>query len=145
MGASWWKKGNNKNVKQESVPKYLRFVRCSLSATVVKSCSNWHKRLSSSNQLGAQHVSPHQTTIKRKRPHLKDVCLLPSVGVLGLAPCQKLKQQWKNEVSGSSERLHLVDRHCGEEPWDQRTSGTSQKWCVTERPTVSLYLNELPD
>ena len=27
----------------------------------------WHKRLSSSIELGAQHVSPHQTTIKRKK------------------------------------------------------------------------------
>ena len=27
----------------------------------------WHKRLSRSIELGAQHVSPHQTTIKRKK------------------------------------------------------------------------------
>ena len=42
-------------------------MRYSLSGTVVKSCPNWHKRLSSSNELGAQHVSPHQTTMKRKK------------------------------------------------------------------------------
>ena len=53
--------------QQDSVPNYLKVVRYSLSGTVVKSCPNWHKRLSSSSELGAQYVSPHQTTIKRKK------------------------------------------------------------------------------
>ena len=61
--------------KQDSVPNYLKVVRYSLSGTVVKSCPSWHKRLSSSIELGAQYVSPHQTTIKRKKPHLESVCL----------------------------------------------------------------------
>ena len=61
--------------KQDSVPNYLKVVCYSLSGTVVKSCPSWHKRLSSSIELGAQFVSPHQTTIKRKKPHLESVCL----------------------------------------------------------------------
>ena len=32
------------------------------------------KRLSSSNELGAQYVSPHQTTIKRKEHHTCKTC-----------------------------------------------------------------------
>ena len=68
-GTSWWKQKEPKQVvkTQNSVPTNLRVVRYSLSGTVVKSCPNWHKRLSSSNELGAQYVSPHQTTIKRKK------------------------------------------------------------------------------
>ena len=61
--------GETTQKKQDSVLKCLEFVRCSLSGTVVKSCPNWHKRLSSSSELGAQHVSPHQ---KPKRPHLQE-------------------------------------------------------------------------
>ena len=61
--------------KQDSVPNYLDVVRYSLAGTVVKSCPNWHKRLSSSNELGAQYVSPHQTTIKRKKTTPGSVCL----------------------------------------------------------------------
>ena len=40
----------------------------------------------------------------------------------------------KAEAAGKTEFLTvpngftLIDRHFGEEPWDQRTSGTSQKW-----------------
>ena len=76
MRTSWWKK---ETTKQDSVPNYLKVVRYPLSGTVVKSCPNWHKRLSSSSELGAQHVSPHQ---KPKRPHLQEkdmpvACCLP--------------------------------------------------------------------
>ena len=53
--------------KQDSVPNYLDVVRYSLAGTVVKSCPNWHKRLSSSSELGAQYVSPHQRTNTRKK------------------------------------------------------------------------------
>ena len=96
MGTSWWKKETTKLIgtqvpKQDSVPKYLGFVRCSLSGTVVKSCPNWHKRLSSSIELGAQHVSPHQ---KPKWPHLQE----EDVPVAFCRTChvelQKLKLQW---------------------------------------------------
>ena len=66
MGTSWW---NHKKEKQDSVPKYLKVVRYSLSGTVVKSCPNWHKRLSSSSEFGAQYVWPHQ---KPKWPHLQE-------------------------------------------------------------------------
>ena len=55
------------------MPKGRAIIPC--TGTVVKSCPNGIKRLSKSNELGAQHVSPHQTTIKRKGPHLKDMSL----------------------------------------------------------------------
>ena len=70
-GTSWWQTRKPKQLikQQDSVPNYLKVVRYSLSGTVVKSCPNWHKRLSSSSELGAQHVSPHQIP---KRPHLQE-------------------------------------------------------------------------
>ena len=78
---------NNELQRQDSVPRPT--VRAIVpQQAVVKSCPNGIKRLSSSIELGAQHVSPHQKTIKRKRPHLKDMsCLiqfhvvLPNVAV----------------------------------------------------------------
>ena len=127
--------------QQNSVPKYLGFVRYSLAGTVVKSCPNGINGCSSFIELGAQHVSPHRRTIKRKEDHTWKACACLSVAT----NVQKLKLQRKNEVSGSSEQLHSDIQAFGEEPWDQRTSGTSQRWCRTVRPTVALYLNELPD
>ena len=83
-GTSWWQTRKPKQLikQQDSVPNYLRVVRYSLAGTVVKSCPNWHKRLSSSNELGAQYVSPHQRTIKRKKTTPKDrvpACVLSLV------------------------------------------------------------------
>ena len=72
-------------------PKYLGFVRCSLSGTVVKSCPNWHKRLSSSIELGAQHVSPHQ---KPKWPHLQEDDMPVAFCRTCHVELQKLKLQW---------------------------------------------------
>ena len=96
MGTSWWKKETTKLIgtqvpKQDSVPKYLGFVRCSLSGTVVKSCPNWHKRLSSSIELGAQHVSPHQ---KPKWPHLQEEDMPVAFCRTCHVELQKLKLQW---------------------------------------------------
>ena len=72
----WGLVGEKKETtKQDSVPNYLKVVRYSLPGTVVKSCPNWHKRLSSSSELGAQHVSPHQ---KPDHTCRKRTCLLPS-------------------------------------------------------------------
>ena len=79
--------------KQDSVPNYLKVVRYSLSGTVVKSCLSWHKRLSSSIELGAQFVSPHQTTIKRKK-HTWKACACLSF--ISCHECHKLElQRWK--------------------------------------------------
>ena len=43
--------------------------------TVVKSCRSGINSCSSSIELDAQNVQPHQKTIKRKRPHLESMCL----------------------------------------------------------------------
>ena len=57
----------------------------------------------------------------------------------------------KAEAAGKTEFLTvpngftLIDRHFGEEPWDQRTSGTTLKGWKTVRPAVSLSLIELPN
>ena len=76
--------------KQGSVPNYLGVVRYSLAGTVVKSCPNWHKRLLSSNELGAQHVSPHQIP---KRPHLQEKDMPVAFICSCHVSCQKLKLQ----------------------------------------------------
>ena len=147
MGTSWWKKETTKLIgtqvpKQDSVPKYLGFVRCSLSGTVVKSCPNWHKRLSSSIELGAQHVSPHQ---KNQSDHTcrKRTWLLPFV-VHVMLNFKNSSCSGKNEVSGSSERLHSVrNAFCQRVSRDSRSSENLQKRWITVRPSVAHYLDEL--
>ena len=60
---------------QDSVPKCLNcraIIPC--TGTVVKSCPDGIKQLPSSNELDAQHVPPHQTTIKRKDHHTWKSC-----------------------------------------------------------------------
>ena len=82
------------------------------------------RRLSSSNELGAQHVLPHQTTKRKEITPESRVPACPSF-VIWCAVSVKLLQEKK--VSGSSERLHMVDTHFGEEPWDHWNSGTDKR------------------
>ena len=114
-------------------------MRYSLSGTVVKSCPNWHKRLSSSSELGAQHVSPHQIP---KRPHLQEKDMPVAFICSCHVSCQKLKLQVrKKEVSDCSERLHLKEcRSLGSlgHPELQEIS----KRLKTVRPAVALYLRK---
>ena len=72
-----------------------------------KAATRAYNSCSSSIELGAQHVWPHQATIKKKkRPHLKDVCL-PVVHVMSCLICHwESKSCNKNEISDCSERLH---------------------------------------
>ena len=143
-GTSWWQTRKPKQLikQQDSVARYLKVVRYSLSGTVVKSCPNWHKRLSSSSELGAQHVSPHQIP---KRPHLQEKDMPVAFICSCHVSCQKLKLQVrKKEVSDCSERLHLKEcRSLGSlgHPELQEIS----KRLKTVRPAVALYLNEIPD
>ena len=61
------------------------------------------RRLSSSNELGAQYVSPHQTTKRKKTT--------PERRVPAFSQClemMSLRQLVKNGVSGGSERPHSV-------------------------------------
>ena len=146
-GTSWWQTRKPKQliIQQDSVPKNLEFVRCSLSGTVVKSCPNWHKRLSSSIELGAQHVSPHQTTIKRKKATPGSVCL-PDRFVMLL--CKWYVKNWSCSEKrgfwqfGTAAQLKNCFPGVHKGPQEQRDS---RKGWKTVRPTVSLYLNELPD
>ena len=67
MGISWW---NHKKLKQDSVPNFLDVVRLFPAPGPWSSLAPIGiKRLSSSSELGAQHVSPHQIP---KRPHLQE-------------------------------------------------------------------------
>ena len=75
---------------------------------MVKSCPNWHKRLSSSIELGAQHVSPHQTTIKRKKATPERRVPVAFCWGSWLSPLPKAEATAKKKrVSGSLERLHF--------------------------------------
>ena len=54
------------------MPKGRAIIPC--TGTVVKSCPNGKKRLSKSNELDAQHVSPHQIPKKQKQQFLRVYC-----------------------------------------------------------------------
>ena len=119
------KKETTKKSNRTQFLKNLKVVRYSLAGTVVKSCPNWHKRLSSSSELGAQHVSPHQIP---KRPHLQEkdmpVAFISSCHV----SCQKLKLQVrKKKFLAVRNGFTPIDKHFGEEPWDHKSSGTTLK------------------
>ena len=112
---------------------------------MVKSCPKWHKRLSSSNEWGAQDVSRHQTTIKRKKTTPGSVCL-PDRCVMLLCTWyvkQNLKLQRKNRFLAvwhgcTVEELLSTEVHKG--PQEQRDS---RKGWKNARLTVALYLDEL--
>ena len=63
------------------------------------------KRLSSSNELGAQYVWPHQIP---KRPHLQEEDMPFAFICSCHVSCQKLKLQVQKKVSDCSERLHTL-------------------------------------
>ena len=139
-GTSWWQTRKPKQLikQQDSVPNYLKVVRYSLSGTVVKSCPNWHKRLSSSSELGAQHVSPHQIP---KRPHLQEKDM--PVAFCPLMSCCI----WNAEAGV---KRFLIVRHgfTVEEMHWRGIPGTTgaarlRQRHKTVRPTVALYLDEL--
>ena len=124
-GTSWWQTRKPKQLikQQDSVPSYLKVVRYSLSGTVVKSCPNWHKWLSSSSELGAQHVSPHQIP---KRPHLQEKDMPVAFICSCHVSCQKLKLQvrkLKFLTVRSSFTWKSADHW---DPWDIRSCRKSQ-------------------
>ena len=81
---------------------------------------------SSNDELDAQNVQPHQTTIKRKKsPHLESVylpvlCVMPS----------KAWTWAKKEACGSSEWLHVRRIETTEGQKDGGIGGT--KWLTTD-------------
>ena len=117
-------------------------MRYSLAGTVVKSCRNGINSCSSSNELGAQYVWPHQTTIKRKSHQTWKACacLQPFSWSCFTAKADAAEKTRFRMVSTA---FTLIERQFGEEPWDIRNSGTLWKRCITVRPTVALYLDEL--
>ena len=93
---------------QDSVPNYLQnraIIPC--TGTVVKSCRNGIKQLSSSNELDAQNFSPHQ---KPKRPHLQE----KDMPVAFCRECHvelQMRKLQRKKVSGSSKWLHSIEMH----------------------------------
>ena len=82
------KYGENNQI-QDSVPLNLEVVRCSLAGTVVRSATRAYNSCSSSTELDAQYVQPHQKTIKRKKTTPEKH--VPAFVVVTV--CQKLKLQ----------------------------------------------------
>ena len=124
-GTSWWQTRKPKQLvkQQDSAPK-PRSRALSHSRHVVNSCPSWHKRLSSSNELGAQYVSPHR---KPKRPHLQEKDMPVACCRTCHVELQNSSCSDKNEVSGSSERLRAAEKHFHRISRDCRSSGTSVK------------------
>ena len=88
MGISWW---NHKKLNQDSVPRPRIRAIVPQQARVQVSHKGM-KRLSSSIELGAQYVSPHQ---KPKRPHLQEKDMPVAFICSCHVSCQKLKLQRK--------------------------------------------------
>ena len=141
MGISWW---NHKKLKQDSVPNYLDVVRLFPAPGPWSSLAPIGiKQLSSSIELGAQHVSPHQTT-KRKEttPESHEPAWVLCHGMMQCSckSCCKKGGFWQFRTVSLWQTGISARR-----PWDYRSSEIHQKRWITERPTVSLYLNELLD
>ena len=98
-------KTKTSNLKKDSAPLNLEVVRCSLG-TVVRSATrayNSYTSYTSSSELGAQYVQPHQ---KPKRPHLQEKDMPVAFCRTCHVVVQKLKlQQWKWSF-GCSDWLH---------------------------------------
>ena len=91
-GTSWWQTKPKQVVKkQDSVPKPIDRAIVPQQARVQVSPEGI-KRLSSSSELGAQHVSPHQ---KPKRPHLQEKDMPVAFICSCHVPGSKLKLQEK--------------------------------------------------
>ena len=60
-------KNKTSNLKKDSAPLNLEVVRCSLAGTVARSAPRAYNGCTSSSELDAQNVQPHQKTIKRKK------------------------------------------------------------------------------
>ena len=105
--------------------------------TVVKSWGNGINGCSSSSELGAQNVQPHQKPSKRMD--------LPGFCVMLQFICPFKSCVDEKEVSGCSDLLP-ADRDAFLKV-SRGTAGTAglRKRLVIKRPTVSLYVNELPD
>ena len=84
----------------------------------------------SSKELDAQYVWPHQ---KPKRPHLQE----KDMPVAFCRSCHVSPQRLKLQRKRSFWWFRPLSL------WDIRNSGTFWKRCITVRPTVALYLNEL--
>ena len=120
MGISWW---NHKKLKQDSVPNFLNVVRLFPAPGPWSSLAPIGiKRLSSSSELGAQHVSPHQ---KPKRPHLQE----EDMPVACCLACHVSSQSWSCSKNGGfwmfGTAAHERTDHWG--PWDCRCSGTLKR------------------
>ena len=139
-GTSWWQTRKPKQLikQQDSVPNYLKVVRYSLSGTVVKSCPNWHKRLSSSKRIRCTTCFTSPDTKETTPAGKGHACCL-----LSLMSCCI----WNAEAGV---KRFLIVRHgfTVEEMHWRGIPGTTgaarlRQRHKTVRPTVALYLDEL--
>ena len=111
----------------------LKVVQLCHNRPVFKSCRNGINSYTSSNELDAQNVLPHQTT---KRKETTPASHVPALFIV----MQKLLQKRRFLKFGTTalcrDAFHWVHK-------DGRSGRTSQKRCRTVRPAVALYLNEL--
>ena len=145
-GTSWWQKRKPKQLikQQDSVPNYLSVVRLFPAPGPWSSLAPIGiKRLSSSSELGAQHVSPPPDTKETTPAGKGHACCLHL-----LMPCIVSKAEaagTKKEVSDCSEWLHMKECNSRGSQGDRWGRRTSQNGWQTARLTVALYLNELPN
>ena len=144
MGASWWRAWiNQNNSSKKGRSTYNRSRALLPFGTVVKSRPNGIDSYTSSNELGAQYVQPHQST-KKKRDHTWKACACLNGCSSDMFVSHFKSCEGENGVSGGSQRLHCGRDACPSFTRDGRRGRTSQKGWKTERPTVSLHLDELP-
>ena len=108
---------------------------------VVKSCPNGIKRLSNSIELGAQYVSPHQIP---KRPHLQEKDMPVALSYMEHVACHKLKLQPKQKVCGCSARRPREECISQGSHGTTGAAGLLKNGAEMKRPTVAIYLDELP-
>ena len=131
-GTSWWQTKKPKQLvkQQDSVPKPKGRAIVPQQARVQVSHKGI-KRHSSSNELGAQYVSPHQTTIKRKKttPESREPAwnLCHDMMQCSCKSCCKNGGFWQFRTVSLWQTGISARR-----PWDYRSSETHQKRWITE-------------
>ena len=112
--------------------------------TVVKSCRNGTNSCSSSSELDAQYVQPHQKTIKRKRQHLESMSL-PGLYFMLLCKCpSKSCADEKEAVSAVPCNLISAKVQVRKDPLrDHRSSGNSQKTVKNGKAVCSTLLKRI--
>ena len=132
------------NHKQDSVPRCLNVVRLFPAPGPRSSLAPIGiKQLSKSNELGAQHVSPHQRPSKERRPHLKVVSLPVTLHMVMFH-----FQSWscgdrKKNVSGCSARLLSVKNAIHEDHKGPLRPQDISKWLTNRKADCCTLLKRI--